>query len=196
MNKSVIGFVVFSVILFACNSGSSEKENISPETYSTYLLKGKDISALAQGVLLANVGKAMQQGGPEHAVEFCNLKASSIVDSLNRTNNCVISRISDKNRNPQNVLKNEDDKNLWAYFSAQPADMARDTLVQNSDGLVFYTPIRIALPTCLKCHGTPGEEIDNATHEKLQNLYPADLATGYNLNDFRGLWKIQFANAE
>ena len=189
-----IGFIFFalSVVLFSCNSGNSKKENISPELYSTYLTKGKKISALTQGVLLANVGKAMQLGGADHAVEFCNLRASSIVDSLNQANNCVISRVSEKNRNPQNTLQSETDKSLWEYYSDKSAELANDTLVQNSDGLVFYKPIRIGLPTCLKCHGTPGEEIDNATHEKIQNLYPADLATGYNLNDFRGLWKIQF----
>ena len=58
--------------------------------------------------------------------------------------------------------------------------------------LVYYKPIRIALPACLKCHGEPISDIDVATSEKIQNLYPADLATGYKLNDFRGLWKIEF----
>jgi cytochrome c553 len=57
---------------------------------------------------------------------------------------------------------------------------------------VYYKPIRIVMPACLKCHGVPGTDIDSVTIQKLQSLYPADLATGYRLNDFRGLWKVEF----
>ena len=48
------------------------------------------------------------------------------------------------------------------------------------------------MPACLKCHGTPEKDIDAATLEKLNLLYPEDLATAYQLNDFRGLWKVEF----
>jgi len=48
------------------------------------------------------------------------------------------------------------------------------------------------MPACLKCHGVPESDIDSATVQKLRALYPTDLATGYRLNDFRGLWKIEF----
>lgn len=196
MNKNFIAVSIVFVVLLSCNSGSSEKNNIAPEVYSNYLQKGNEISSLAQGVLLANTGKAVQQGGAEYAVEFCNLRASSIIDSLNQANNCVISRVSEKNRNPQNILQDETDKDLWAYFSGNSPEPVNDTLVQQSGELVFYKPIRTGMPACLKCHGTVGEEIDRATYEKLQKLYPADLATGYHLNDFRGMWKIKFRNAE
>ncbi|QGY43695.1 DUF3365 domain-containing protein [Maribellus comscasis] len=192
MNKNFAAVFVALVVLISCNSRSSQKENITPDVYSNYLQKGNDISNLAQGVLLANVGKAIQQGGAEHAVEFCNLKASAIIDSLNRVNHCDIFRVSEKNRNPGNTLQNETDRSLWAHYSTQAADRVNDTLIQSSEGFVFYKPIRIALPACLKCHGTVGEEIDQLTNKKLHNLYPSDLATGYKLNDFRGMWKIEF----
>ena len=132
----------------------------------------------------------MQKGGAVYAVEFCNLQASTIVDSLNVENNCVISRISERNRNPENNLKTSADKNLWAIFAAGEV---KDTIIREHKKLVYYKPIKIALPACLKCHGQPGSDIDLTTSEKLRNLYPADLATGYRLNDFRGLWKIEFS---
>ncbi len=175
---------VFVVLMISC------KSKIDNATYSEFQKKGNEISSLTQSVLLANVGQAMQTGGAVYAVEFCNLKASTLVDSLNNVNNCVISRVSAKNRHPENGLKTNADKNLWAIFEAGTVN---DTIIQESKKLVYYKPIKMALPACLKCHGELGSDIDPATAEKLQNLYPADLATGYKLNDFRGLWKIEFA---
>jgi len=175
---------VFAVLMISC------KTKIDNVTYSEFQKKGNEISTLTQSVLLANVGQAMQTGGAVYAVEFCNLKASTLVDSLNNVNNCVISRVSAKNRHSENGLKTDADQKLWAIFEA---GTAKDTIIQESKKLVYYKPIKIALPACLKCHGELGTDIDSATVEKLQNLYPADLAIGYKLNDFRGLWKIEFA---
>ena len=101
--------IVFGVFLFSCNQNKSK---IDSETYLEFQNRGLNISNLSQATLLANVAKAMQKGGPEYAVEFCNLKVSSIVDSLNNTNNCVISRVSAKNRNPENALKGNQEKEL------------------------------------------------------------------------------------
>lgn len=174
------------IVLFGC---SRQKPKIDVKTYAEIQKKGNEISVLTQSVLLANVGQAIKKGGPVFAVEFCNLQASSIVDSLNKVSNCIISRISEKNRNPSNNLKTDNDKALWAIFKGGTLS---DTIIQESEKLIYYKPIKIALPACLKCHGQPESDIDSATAEKLQNLYPSDLATGYSLNDFRGLWKIEF----
>ena len=184
MKKNYFLIAVFAILLVSCNS------KINVETYAEFQKKGNEITTLTQSVLLANVGQAMQTGGAVYAVEFCNLKASTLVDSLNHVNNCVISRVSAKNRHHENGLKTDADKSLWAIFEAGTVN---DTIIQESKKLVYYKPIKIALPACFKCHGELGTDIDSATAEKLQNLYPADLATGYKLNDFRGLWKIEFA---
>ncbi len=172
-----------TIVLFSCNS----KTDLAK--VAEIKQKGNEISNLAQATLLANVGKAIQKGGPEYAVEFCNLKASSITDSLNRVNNCIISRVSAKNRNPENNLKGNVEKQLWELF--QQMELT-DTLIQHQQTFVYYKKINMALPACLKCHGNTTSDINPATLKKLQTLYPNDLATGYALNDFRGLWKIEF----
>ncbi len=181
-------FILFVgiILLASCMQKSSK---IDLESYLEYQKKGTEISQVAQSALLVNVGKAIQKGGPEYAVEFCNLQASSIVDGLNSVHNCVISRVSEKNRNPENRLKNEGEIELWNLFQNK---LLADTLVQNKQKLVYYKPIRIGMPACLKCHGNPDSEISLGTMKKLQSLYPNDLAIGYKLNDFRGLWKIEF----
>ncbi len=185
MKSKILIIAYAAILLISCNS-----KRISEETYTEFQKKGNEISNMAQSVLLANVGQAMQTGGSLYAVEFCNLEASNIVDSLNNINNCVISRVSDKNRNPENQLKSSTEMNLWQIFRN---GNTIDTIIQEQKKLVFYKPIKTGLPACLKCHGQPGTEIEPSTHDKIQLLYPADLATGYKLNDFRGLWKIEFS---
>jgi len=197
MKKCIFPAIGLLLILIfpACQPKSGNK--INAEVYSKFQQAGDKISNTTQGVLLANVGKAMQNGGPKNAVSFCNLKASPIVDSLSNVNNCLISRVSAKNRNPVNALQDKTDEQVWDFFANHiPGTFPRDTLIALKGEIIYYKPIKIGIPTCLKCHGIPGQDIDNETYTKLQKLYPNDLATDYHLNDFRGLWKIRFSIAK
>jgi len=184
-------FTFFSVLMIlvgflACNSSRSKIDKLS---YSEFQKKGNEITNLSQKVLLGKVGNAIRSGGPEFAVEFCNLSVSEIMDSLNQINNCIISRVSVKNRNPENGLKSDLEKELWAVFETNALN---DTLIKTGGKLVYFKSIKTGMPACLNCHGMPGSEINSATLDKINQLYPKDLATNYQLNDFRGLWKVEF----
>lgn len=183
MKSKVIQVVTVVFLLLSCQKG------IKPEVYVKYIDTGNQIATNAQAVLLSNVAAAIQQGGPSYAIEFCNLKASGITDSLSKVHQSTISRISAKNRNPENGLKTETDILVWKIFETYNLT---DTLLQAGNNLVYYKTIKTAMPACLKCHGSPGTDIDSLTIARLNNLYPSDKATGYLLNDFRGLWKIEF----
>ena len=178
---STLFVVIFGFV--ACN------QKIDSETYKHFQSKGNEVTTLAQSTLLANVGRAIQKGGPEYAVEFCNLNASGIIDSLNRVNNCVISRVSEKFRKPENNLKTKTEKVLWNTFQNQ---VLMDTVLMAEDKYTYYKRINTAMPACLKCHGSIETDINLSTRKKLNELYPKDLATGYKLNEFRGLWKVEF----
>jgi len=192
--KNHIFFVIgifLAGVFFACQPKPGNK--INAEMYSEFQQAGNKISNTTQKVLLTNVGKAMKDGGSKNAVSFCNLKASTIVDSLNHVYNCEIYRVSAKNRNPQNALQGKTDEEIWDFFSNNISKaFPRDTIIAFKGEMVYYKPIKMGMETCLKCHGIPGEDIDAETYAELQKLYPNDLATGYRLNDFRGLWKIRF----
>ncbi len=177
-------FLIFLFGIYSCSS------KLDRATYQKYQNTGNDISATVQATLLSNVAQAIQQGGTEHAVEFCNLQATSILDSLNQEYDCKISRVSDKNRNPNNKMRTEQEIKLWEIFKN---GTLADTLIKADNNVVFYKPIRTGMPACLKCHGNPDSDIDPETFQKIQKLYPNDLATGYRLNELRGLWKIEFA---
>jgi hypothetical protein len=182
MKKLVLMFSV-AMILVSC------QKRIKPDVYAKYIETGNQITTNSQAVLLANVAAAIQQGGPSYAVEFCNLKATGITDSLSQVHQTAISRISAKNRNPGNGLKTDTDNLVWKIFET---NNLTDTLLKAENKLVYYKAIKTSMPACLKCHGSPETDIDSLTIAKLSNLYPSDKATGYVLNDFRGLWKIEF----
>jgi Protein of unknown function (DUF3365) len=184
MKYNVSSLLIFIALLWSCS-----QSKLDDQTYSKFQARGNEISTLAQTTLLANVGQAIQQGGPEYAVVFCNLKASGIIDSLNEVNSCTIARDSEKNRNPENALKSAADKDLWEAFQNSTQS---DTVVLSDNKIVYYKRITTAMPACLKCHGDTEVDINRVTLEKIQSLYPEDKATGYHLNDFRGLWKIEF----
>ena len=188
MKPIISRFVLIATLIFffSCNQSSSK---INPKTYLEFQSRGTTVSNISQVALLTKVKKAMTKGGPVYALEFCNAQASSIIDSLNSINNCTISRVSAKNRNPGNHLKGTQEEEIWQWFGN---NLLSDTLIQHNESLIYYKPITIALPACLKCHGNHGSEISSATQEIIRVLYPNDLATGYKLRDFRGLWKIEF----
>ncbi|MCY1721181.1 DUF3365 domain-containing protein [Prolixibacteraceae bacterium Z1-6] len=178
------------LVLFIFLLGCSTK--IDSGTYAGIQQKGREVSAVAQTTLLKNVGSAIQKGGPQYAVEFCNLEAADIIGNINAQYNCTISRVSAKNRNPNNALVSEQEKTLWMIF--QQTELTDTVIRGNKQQLVYYKTIKIGMPVCLKCHGNPESDINTPTLQKLHELYPNDQATGYQINDFRGLWKIEFRN--
>jgi uncharacterized protein DUF3365 len=163
-------------------------------SYAEYLKKGRDASNSTQGVLLANIGSAIQRGGPEYAVRFCNVNAMPIVDSLSSAAGMKIGRISTRNRNPGNNIKSHEDRRAWKYFANNKGDgAASDTvLYDRAQKAVYYKPIHIGMETCLKCHGSRSQDIDLATLEKIDELYPTDNAVNYSMGELRGLWKVEF----
>jgi len=189
--KMSIAMSMLLILFFAACNPQQQKTDKSSNAIDTaaYLQKGDSISAIVQKVLLANVMQAMKSGGPVNAVSFCNVHAIPLTDSLAGKYNCVIQRVTDKYRNPVNILS-ESDLEIWEKISS--SNTINPVLISENGQIVYYKPIKIAMPACLTCHGTAGKEIDIKTLEIIKEKYPDDLATGYKEGDLRGLWKITF----
>lgn len=172
------------------NEASQNDETLKQE----YLLKGEEIASITQTELLKNVSMAMKKGGPGYAIEFCNLRALALKDSLARLNNCQIGRIASKYRNPEDRPKTEKEKEQLDLYQLafQKGESLKAEVHLYSDRIEYYQPIMIAMDACLKCHGEPGKQIAEETMEMIKARYPDDLATGYEMGDFRGAWKITF----
>lgn len=186
---------VILVLLFSC-TGKQPQNNLDKDAYDRYLENGSSIASQTQSVLLANVSGAIQKGGSRHAVEFCNLRASGITDSLSNNCNCIISRVTNQKRNPGNGLSNDAEKQLWDYYlGTSKSRTMHDTLLTTGQKVIYYKPITTAMPACLQCHG-PVEDMDPETYSIIRELYPDDEAIGYAMNELRGLWKIEFDHTE
>ena len=69
-----------------------------------------------------------------------------------------------------------------------PVDMIEKINDTSGTHFRYYTPLVIK-PLCLNCHG----QADNIASEvayKLKKIYPEDHATGYTIDQFRGVVRV------
>lgn len=186
MQKVVVILFLFSVVFSSCKLG--QRETLTEQQEKEFVTQGDSISDIMQGVLLKNVATAINHGGTEFAIGFCNMNAIPITDSVAALYNVQIQRLSDKNRNPDNAIKTLDDSLAWQKIKNYSSSFFEQ---QPSGNLVYYKPIKIGMPTCLKCHGSSAD-IESNTLALINEKYPEDRAVGYSQGELRGMWKIEF----
>lgn len=191
MVRTVLTIAVI-LMVFSCKNpekGEVTKE-ITENKDSIYKAKGVLFAQSTQKVLGKNLMQAMEKGGPEYALAFCNTKAMPLTDSMAVHHNVKIGRVSDKPRNPNNNASAEQE-NFIDTFKGQLAngDKVEPILTEKEGKIHFYAPI-ITNSLCLKCHGDTKTDIDDTVIKSLANLYPEDEATGYTENQVRGAWHI------
>ena len=185
MQKNIF-IAIVSILSVACGQ-SNNHEQVAENNAKKQLALGDSISNAMQNVLLQNVGAAIKKGGTDHAVDYCSFQAMSITDSIAQKYHSNIQRLSDINRNPKNSISKKEDKKAWVKIKS----LKQHFLQKNTNGeTYYYKPIFLAMPTCIKCHGTTND-IASSTLKIIQSKYPNDLATNYQLGDLRGMWKIK-----
>lgn len=191
---TIIHAFVIAGLLLSCQGRKDYSEKRETENLGDHLSKGEEIAGRSFAALAGQLSSAMQQGGVQNAVAYCNLKANPIMDSLSREFNATISRVTLKARNPQNHAIGIDSTILADYGKALSGGEAIKAFVMaGEDGAYyFYAPIRIISPLCLKCHGKPEETITQADYEFILSKYPSDKAIDYSEGELRGMWKIVF----
>lgn len=168
-----------------------EYKNQTAGAEVNYLKEGMNLALATKAVLGKNLLTAIKEKGTEEALAFCNTKAIDLTDSMATVLNASIKRVSDKNRNPDN-LANE---NELVYIQEVKQTLVnggevKPQLTELEDQVIGYYPI-LTNTMCLQCHGEPNEDIKEGTLEKLAELYPEDKATGYTENQLRGIWVIK-----
>ena len=151
------------------------------------------ITAAVFSALSLKLQNAMKSGGVENALEYCNLNALSIVDSLSGINSAKIRRASNKYRNPNDQPVNNEPAviNVYQKDIKEGKEITPKVILENDGRYHFYAPIFIN-DLCLKCHGKIGGELTQENADLIKKYYPDDLATGYSAGDFRGVWSIEF----
>ncbi|MBZ9627908.1 DUF3365 domain-containing protein [Psychroflexus sp. CAK1W] len=163
-----------------------------PEPEQNYADIGMTYAKSTKATLGKNLMGAIQKEGVLHALSFCNVQAMPLTDSMSTKHNAKIKRVSDKYRNPKNEA-NEEELNYISLYKQilENGEQPEPIVVEENENVNFYYPI-VTNDMCLKCHGTPGEEIQPKILERIQALYPKDNAIGYDVNEVRGMWSISF----
>ncbi|WP_020567899.1 c-type heme family protein [Neolewinella persica] len=156
-----------------------------------YVERGKKQAMETKAVLGKNLMAAVNAGGPENAVAFCNVRAIPLTDSS--SNVLRVQRVSDRPRNPDNAadsLQLVQIAEIRNDLDQGETDVYR--MVEGEDVVTGYYPITTNA-FCLQCHGKKGTDINSATISALEALYPDDHAVGYAANQLRGIWVVTMA---
>ena len=173
-------------IVFCLPAALAAGEKSDPEL-------AREATAAFAGSLKSELMSAMQSGGPLAAIEVCNTRAPEIAKTVSLEKGMELSRVSLKNRNPDNaptdwqqsVLEDFDARKM---AGEDPTSIAWQDVAKLESGREYR--FMKAIPTgglCLQCHG---ETLDPAVAGKIEELYPDDKATGYKAGDIRGAFVV------
>ena len=185
-------FSLASILLFAACGGKSPQSADSDSIRKEAAVEeAKKAAQEAFGILSGELAAAMAKGGPVEAVEICSTKAAEVLGNLSRERSMEITRVSDHARNPESKAQGVDLEAIQAFREAinRGESPAPDVREGAADSLTVRLPIVLNQPLCLQCHGSESE-IAPETREMIATLYPNDTATGYQLNNLRGIWRI------
>lgn len=131
---------------------------------------------------------AIEAGGLVQGINVCSSLAGEIAVQ-HSTNGWTVSRISLKNRNPNNTPTNWQ-IDILKTFNNQVTidDKAKDLVygeIHKTDSHKEYRFVKATptAPICLNCHG---KDINPQVHKHISNLYPQDKAINYNIGEVRG----------
>ena len=199
MKKHIVIIGMFWLVLAGCKQNKSETEEVTEnETTAVsdldinYKELGMKYALATQGVLGKNLMGAIKEKGVIGAVEFCNIQAYPLTDSMSVAYNANIKRVTNKPRNVDNQVNSRELGYIRAFEKNIADNQEPQPILDETDKEVtFYYPITIN-SMCLQCHGTLNKEMDMEAYKNIKLLYPKDMAIGYQENDVRGLWRVTF----
>jgi len=127
---------------------------------------------------------ALEEGGPETAIAICREKAPQIAAELS-VDGIRMGRTSHRLRNPANAPEPWVEPLLAAYL--EEPENSQPRAVRLDDSTIGYVEPIYAMSFCLSCHGP---SLEPTLEETIRSLYPEDQATGFRMNDVRGLFWV------
>lgn len=162
------------------------------EPEKEYAAIGLAYAMEAEAQLGRNLMQALQEKGTVEAIQFCNTQAIKLTDSVSVMKNAIIKRVSDKPRNPNNKANAEQLQHIASFKKSRASGKQIEPIVYSENGEVsFYYPISTNA-LCLQCHGKPDKQVLPETLVAIKKLYPKDKAMGYDVNEVRGIWSVNF----
>lgn len=166
----------------------------APATETPWIERAQSITASAFAELSAELLRAMAEGGVAGALEVCSEKALPLTAKIAEREGATLRRAAVRYRNPANEA-GDLERHAIAEYEKQAAageELKPQLHFREDGGATVLAPIRIVMPTCLQCHGVPGQDIREGDLAVLRRLYPEDRATGFAMGDVRGVWRVDF----
>lgn len=167
----------------------------APEPVVDISAKSAALADRFQANLQGQLQAAMKTGGPVGAIGVCQQVAPAIAASLSEESGAEVRRIALKERNPRAAPDGELRKRLEQLASAPLTADGKPAVMQWTSGsgknarAHYMRAIPMKEQPCAACHGT---SIAPEVKEKLVELYPADMATGFKPGDMRGAIAISW----
>jgi hypothetical protein len=178
--KSIhVGFLVMLLwIGFPAHAGAADDAQFETEA--------KSLVADLKGALVQNLSQKIEKDGLAAAVPFCheNVKQIAKGAAKDRMAKYQFGRTSHKVRNPENSPQSWMNPYLKEFEGKSMGEAQKTSILHRfSNGKRAYLEPLYVQAKCLLCHG---EVIPSEVKAKVKSLYPADRATGFKLNEFRG----------
>jgi hypothetical protein len=143
--------------------------------------RGLDAVQAMAGSLMGELVTALDEDGPDGAIEVCSMRAPEIAAVVSNEYGVVLGRTSHRLRNSSNLPPE------WAANLVRD-NVAEPTWLVGPEGrLAGLLPIQTKAE-CGMCHG-PREELADEVIAKLDEYYPDDEAVGFSEGDLRGwIW--------
>jgi uncharacterized protein DUF3365 len=180
---------VIAAALLALFAGTASAQNDLPERMAKARAAASDFGAR----LLAELQKAMADGGPVNAIGVCNTIAPEIAAEKSAATHTSVGRTSLKLRQPKNApdaweLRQLENFEARKAAGENPAALEVGEFTEKDGKPIFrYMKAIPTAPLCLNCHGA---QLSPEVAARLQALYPEDRATGFALGDLRGAFTI------
>lgn len=186
--------ILLTILLLGCGKKTDETNMEQTSQVEEQQSQLKEASAKLVGKFMGDLKSelmsAMNEGGAVNAISVCSEKAPAIAADYS-TNGWTIMRVSDKNRNPDN-LATDHEKEILALFADTAAKKTYYDEWEKTDSsgtYYYYKPIFTG-KFCLTCHGD-AEKIDPKVKKEIADKYPDDKAVGYKEGDLRGMFVVE-----
>jgi len=207
ITRLIISICLISLVS-ACNKTISKEEQkaineelasrkirriTDAQIYDAAMKMGDSISSLSQKKLGQTLKHRINEDGVIGALEYCNVNAYPLVDSLSKHFNAEIKRVSNRSRNEKDNPDEMEKQLLDAYQYNLENSLELSPGVQKigKESYLYTKPIILNSGLCLQCHGEIGTDLDEDFAAQIKALYPNDNALGHKINDLRGMWSIK-----
>lgn len=170
------------LVLLACTSETAQEQRAE-------IARGAELLAPFKQDLKQALVAGMQQG-PVHAISVCRDQAPAIAESFS-TLGVRMGRTSHRLRSPDNAAPEWVETVLQTYLG-EDSNRAPRLVPLPNDRQGYVEPIAVQ-PLCLACHGKSLAP-DVAAH--INEAYPKDEATGFEVGDLRGVFWVEYPRTE